>query len=231
MTSPTPHARRGPSWHAGLHAPTPLSLSFADSSTATLLDVLLGSGARPQPGRTLLESAGSLRVLARLSPAQLAHQGQLSAKRASQLAAALELGRRALSEELCSEPLRFADVDAVARWATPRLLLLEHEEVWLLCLDGRHRLRAARCVARGGLHGCSLMARDVLREALKAAASAIILLHNHPSGDPSPSPEDIELTRRLAAAARVIGTPLLDHVIVARGGTSSLRGLGLFEGR
>src|SRR6185503_7379736 len=98
--------------------------------------------------------------------------------------AALELGRRATLRALAEERVSVGSYDAVVDWARPRLATLDHEEVWFLALDGKNGLRAARCVARGGLHGCALTPRDILRPALREAASAIVLVHNHPSGDP-----------------------------------------------
>jgi DNA repair protein RadC len=118
----------------------------------------------------------------------------------------------------------------VARWARLRLSELDHEQVWVLALDGRNNLRAARRIAEGGLHGCSVETRDVLRAVVRDAASAFVLVHNHPSGDPSPSHEDVELTTTLVRAAQVIGTPLLDHVIVAGRTHASLYDLGIVRG-
>src|SRR5262249_14835030 len=106
---------------------------------------------------------------------------------------------------------------------------LDHEQIWALSLDGRNGLRASRRVAEGGLHGCSIDPRDVLRAVVRDAASAFVLVHNHPSGDPTPSGEDLELTRRIARAADTLGTPLVDHVIVAGGGHASLYDLGFLR--
>lgn len=120
-----------------------------------------------------------------------------------------------------------ASGDAVARWARPRLAHLEHEELWVLLLDGRNRLRHAVRAAQGGQHACSLTPADVLRPAVRGAASALVLVHNHPSGDPTPSREDVAMTRAVAAACEVVAIPLMDHVIVARDGASSLLEQGL----
>jgi DNA repair protein RadC len=119
--------------------------------------------------------------------------------------------------------------ESVAAWARPRLAWLDHEEVWLLALDGRNGLKSAQRIAQGGLHGCALTPRDVLRPAVRDGASAFVLVHNHPSGDPAPSPEDVEMTRAVAIAADVVGVPLLDHVVIARGGAESLLDLGVLE--
>ncbi len=104
-----------------------------------------------------------------------------------------------------------------------------HEQTWSLLLDGQNRLIGAVMLAEGGLHGCALRPSDIMRPALLAAASGFVLIHNHPSGDPTPSLADIELTREVANAAELLGVFLLDHVIVTRGGrASSLRDLELF---
>jgi DNA repair protein RadC len=97
----------------------------------------------------------------------------------------------------------------------------------VLALDGRHGLRAARRVASGGIHGLHVTARDPLRIALREAASAFVLVHNHPSGDPTPSDEDLAFTRVVVEGAAAIGTPMLDHVVVARRRATSMLDAGL----
>lgn len=137
------------------------------------------------------------------------------------LAAAFELGRRLGIEQSRAPPLLACSAD-VAAWATPRLAHLAHEELWMLALDGRSYLRAARCIAKGGLHGMATRPADPLRAALRADATAVVLVHNHPSGDPAPSAEDVRFTASVAAAAETVGVPLVDHVVVARGGFESV---------
>lgn len=195
-------------------------------SDAELLALLLGTGARGRPvmelSRRLLEDNFGLEGLARLSPHGLAAQHGLGPAKAARVTAALELGRRALSATNAARRLELSSFEAVARWASPRLLHLDHEEVWLLSLDGRNGLKSARRIAQGGMHACALTTRDVLAPALRDSASAIVLVHNHPSGDPRPSPEDMRMTRAVASACEVVGVPLLDHVVVAHGGAASL---------
>ncbi|MDQ2647745.1 MAG: JAB domain-containing protein, partial [Myxococcota bacterium] len=140
----------------------------------------------------------------------------------ARLAAAFELGRRVQIGRLRTNSFSVKDHTEVVAWAHPRLSGLDHEEVWLLSLDSRNTVKSARRIARGGAHGCALTTRDVLAPALRDHASAIILIHNHPSGDPRPSPEDLAMTRAIRAACDIVGMPLLDHVVVARGGSSSL---------
>jgi DNA repair protein RadC len=191
-----------------------------------LLAILLGTGTAGEHvselASDLLEALGGLEGLARAAAHGIATRRGVGPAKAARIVAALALGRRALLGGLAERETVLASFDAVAEWARPRLAGLDHEEVWLLCLDGRNGLKAARRIAQGGLHGCALTTRDVLGPALRDAASAILLVHNHPSGDPRPSAEDLGMTRVLAGACEVVGIPLLDHVIVARGGAASL---------
>jgi DNA repair protein RadC len=197
-----------------------------------LLALLLGT--RRTSERTLglaasvLETVGGLEGLGRIGPAALAEHSGMDHARSLLVAAALELGRRSLERGLADEANVMGSFHSVATWARPRLARLDHEQVWLLVLDGRNRLRSAQRVAQGGLHGCALTPGDVLRPAVREGGSAFVLVHNHPSGDPAPSREDVAMTRLVAAAGELLGVPLLDHVIVARGGESSLLELGAF---
>ncbi len=174
----------------------------------------------------LLASLGGIDGLGRATTSEVeAHIEGIFGRReparcARRIVAAIELGRRAACEGPApSSVLSSADV---AAWAIPRLVPLDHEELWLLALDGRSHVRGTRCVARGGLHGMAVRPADPLRLALRAGASSFVLVHNHPSGDPSPSEEDVRFTFQIAAAAAVVGMPLLDHVVVARAGFASV---------
>ncbi len=197
-------------------------------SDAQLVGLLLGTG---PPGEgadaaaaALLEEHGGLVGLARAGVGGLADSPGVGAARATRLAAALELGRRVQHE---TPPQRMRDPADVWRWARSRLAQLEHEELWVIALDGGSRLRAARRVAMGGLHGLHVATRDPLRYALREGASAFVLVHNHPSGDPTPSPEDIVFTSRVMEGSEVVGTPLVDHVVVTRTSYCSMADKGL----
>jgi DNA repair protein RadC len=202
-------------------------------SDADLLALLLATGTVGQSvsslASALLEVLGGLERLPRMGPHRLAQQRGIGPVKATRLLAAVELGRRVTVRSLSDERPLVGSFEAVTAWARPRLGGLDHEEVWLLCLDGRNGVRSARRIAQGGLHGCALRPADVLRPALEDASSGIVLVHNHPSGDPTPSLADVELTRTLAEACQLVGLYLLDHVIVARSGAESLRELELFE--
>jgi DNA repair protein RadC len=206
----------------------------ATLSDAELLAVILGTGCEGQSvldtARALLDFAGGLVALRRLGPHLMAMQRGLGPAKAARILAAIELHRRYAvadsTEHIRSEMRSFEHVVA---WARSQLLGLDHEEVWTLALDGQNRLIQARCVARGGQHGCAIQARDILRVSLRDGASGLVVVHNHPSGDPKPSHEDITMTLSLVEACSAVGLPLLDHVIIASGGAVSLFELGVLS--
>jgi DNA repair protein RadC len=202
-------------------------------SDTDLLAILLSTGAEGASAFAiaagLLEFSGGVVGLSRLSPHGIAARRGIGPAKAARIAAAIELGRRAWLASLQEDRAVVGSFESVVRWAEPRLACLDHEEVWVLGLDGRNGLNSVQRVGQGGLHGCALMPRDVLRPAVRDASSAIVLVHNHPSGDSRPSPEDVEMTRVLGRACELVGVPLLDHVIVARGGSSSLFELGALD--
>jgi DNA repair protein RadC len=172
---------------------------------------------------------GGVAGLARAGIGELAQTKRIGRVRAIRLAASVELGRRVIVAASLEAATKLPNKDAVLTWARPRLAALDHEELWVLALDGRQGLRAARRVASGGVHGLHVGVRDVLRLVLREAGSAFVLVHNHPSGDPAPSNEDIAFTKGVVEGASVVGTPLLDHVIVARQHSSSMLELGLLN--
>jgi DNA repair protein RadC len=202
-----------------------LLFDLARMSDAELVTLVLGTGTRGQTvasvASSLLEAFGGLDGLVRAGAHTLLGRAGLGPAKVARLTAALELGRRATLGGL-SLRAPLTSFEDVVEWARPRFAGLDHEEVWLFSLDGQNGLKAARRIAQGGQHGCALSTRDVLGVALRDAASAIVLVHNHPSGDPRPSAEDLGMTRALSHACKVVGLTLLDHVIVARGGASSL---------
>jgi DNA repair protein RadC len=124
-----------------------------------------------------------------------------------------------------------ADATTVGDVYGQRLAGLEHEVVIAIAVDGRNQLLGEFEVARGGRHGAALTPADVLRPMIRAGAAAAVLVHNQPSGDPTPSEEDVRLTKTVRNSGLIIGLPLLDHVIVAGrgGGSVSLRARGILE--
>jgi DNA repair protein RadC len=166
----------------------------------------------------LLEDAGSLDGLATVVPAALGRRG---ARRLVVLRAALELGRRAAATPLApGDPIR--DARSVHAHFLGRLPQLPREVFYVLLLDGRNRLRAEVRVSEGTLTTALVHPREVFGPAIRLGAAALVLVHNHPSGDPNPSSEDLVLTERLRQAGETIGIRVLDHVVVGRAGYVSL---------
>lgn len=178
--------------------------------------VLQPRGRTAALGTRVLTHVGGLRGLARAGPRALAEVPGVGHARAMRMLCALELGSRVHVGVAHREVLHGAE--DVARMMAPRLGGLDHEQMWVLSLDGAGTLRGLREVARGGRHGLVVTAREIMTLAVSDAASATVLVHNHPSGRVDPSPEDIAMTQAVAEAAEIVGIPLLDHVIVAAGG-------------
>ena len=140
---------------------------------------------------------------------------------AARLAAAFELGRRAASAEAPEDqPIR-GPMDVFRRMG-PRLRDASQEEFHALLLNTRHRVIREVLVTRGILDASLIHPREVFRTAVSEGAANLVLVHNHPSGDPTPSSEDRAVTRQLAAAGRALGIPVLDHVVIGRGRYVSL---------
>lgn len=197
---------------------------------ALLLTTGVSGGSAARLARELIAEVGSVQRLSRVGAHRLMLFPGIGPSKALRVLAGIELGRRlvlgsvTMAVNCGSEP---ACYEAIVQWARPRLVPLRHEEVWLLCLDSRNALRSTRRVAQGGRHGCALLPADVLRPAIEEAASAIVLVHNHPSGDPTPSHADRTMTRTLGEACEILGMVLMDHIVVAQQGSASLRQLGV----
>ena len=209
-----------------LHADGPESLADAE-----LLALLLGTGSRCgdaawQAGQ-LLGLNGGLQGLARATQAELAAVPGMGPVRSASIVAALELGRRLAMRRLRAGEAVLSPAD-VHRHFHPRLRDTPHERFVVVLLDGRHRWLRDVVVSQGTLTASLVHPREVFRPALREASAAVILVHNHPSGDPTPSREDVEITARLVRAGELLGVHVLDHVIVAERGYVSLREAGSF---
>ena len=192
-------------------------------SDATLLAVLIGSGTR---GINVMELAArlvrkyeSLSALAGASIEELVNDRTikgLGPARARSLRAALEIGRRLSREEMPAQVFIRApgDVAAVLR---DEVRVLEKERFWVLHLDTKNKLKRRPEPVSEGLVDASLVhPREVFRQAIRSSTSAVVLAHNHPSGDPTPSAEDVRLTRQLIEAGGIVDIRVLDHVILGR---------------
>jgi DNA repair protein RadC len=202
-----------------------LSRGAASLSDAELLAILLGSGRQGQNvveiAHDLLARAGDLRALAEFAEAELTAFPGVGPARAAVIQAAVEVGRRVTGSR--PERGRFLG-NAADVWThyRARLGTASVEEFWMLALDVRHRVLFESCVARGSLTGVEVHPRDVFRVLIRSAAASVIFCHNHPSGDPTPSRQDLELTNRLRQVGELCGIAVLDHVIVATDGFVSL---------
>src|SRR5688500_740299 len=208
-----------------------VDLGASALSTAELLAIVLGSGGRGRSalriGHEILGSVqGSLRRLAMRPVGELTTLVGVGRARAVMVHASLELGRRMVTESRDEAlPIR-SPRDVVAVFA-PRLEDLTVEEFHVAVLDAQHRLERDVTVTRGILNSSLVHPREVFREAIAERAAAIILVHNHPSGDPSPSTDDRNVTDQLVAAGRLLDIPVHDHVIIGRGRYTSFAEAGL----
>ncbi len=186
---------------------------------AELLELLIGAGSRGasahQLAGHLLREAGELAGLAGWERADFARIRGLGPAKAAELAACFELARR-LRERVADPGARLDSPAKVWARLEPLTVGLAVEKCWVLSLNRRHRLLGLQEVSSGTATSSLLHPREVFRIALKHAAPAAIVAHNHPSGDPAPSPADRAVTRQLTEAGRVLGVELLDHVIIGR---------------
>ena len=187
-----------------------------------LLALLLGSGT---PGRSAISVA---RALARRAPSELAawplvrwlRVRGIGPARAAALTAAFELGRRALACEPQAHAIRGPD-DVLAQ--VRDLARARREHFVVLLLNARHELQCRETISIGSLNASIVHPREVFLPAILHSAASVVLVHNHPSGDPEPSEEDLSITRRLVEVGELVGIGVLDHVIVASRGTVSFR--------
>ena len=201
-------------------------------SAAELIALLLRTGARGRDAvdvaRTLLARCGGLDRLECAPPCELATVPGVGAAKAASLAAAFELGRRCATSHLPEGAALRSPEDVFRRFAL-RLRRLAQERFLVVLLDGRHRVVGEEVISQGTLTASLVHPREVFRPALRASAAALILVHNHPSGDPTPSAEDRAVTSRLAEAGEILGIRVLDHVVVAERGYVSLREEGSLD--
>lgn len=201
-------------------------------SDRELLTILIGSGIR---GRSAAELAadllthgeGSLRLLASRLANRVAIPG-LGPAITARIAAALELGRR-LAREGPAERALIRGPRDVFELCAPALRDLPQEEFRVMLLNTQHAVLREVVVTRGTLDGSLVHPREVFRAAIAEGAAGVILVHNHPSGDPTPSPEDRSVTRQLAEAGKVVGIPVVDHVVIGDARYTSFVESGLLQ--
>jgi DNA repair protein RadC len=208
-----------------------VSLGASALSSAELLALLIGAGgpgsSALQVGQLLLAGAGgSLRRMAMQPVAALTATSGVGIARAVTVHAALELGRR-LASETRDDGAPVRSPRDVALLFAPRLEDLPVEEFHVAILDAQHRLERDVTITRGLLTSSLVHPREVFREAIAERAAAVILVHNHPSGDPTPSADDRLVTEQLVAAGKLLDIPVHDHIIIGRGRYISFAETGL----
>ncbi|PYQ20357.1 MAG: hypothetical protein DMF79_10610 [Acidobacteria bacterium] len=197
-------------------------------SSRELLALLVGTGSRRASALDVADRllAGGLRGLAARSLGELEGTHGLGRAKATRVLAALELSARLASEGRTSAPFFRTPAESAA-YLLPRYAARPVETFGLLALDVRRRLRHEAVVSVGCLTASLVHPREVFQEAVVARAAAILIFHNHPSGDPEPSAEDVALTRRLAQAGTLMGIEVLDHLVLGAGRFVSLKERGV----
>jgi DNA repair protein RadC len=201
-------------------------------SAQEVLALILGRGIKDESvmvtSQKLISRFGGLKGVANASLEQLTQTKGIGPAKAAQIKAALELSKR-LEADVSEHPRQVLkspeDVVAVMR---SKLKGKKKEHFWVICLDTRNRLINCRPVSMGSLDTSIVHPREVFKEAFSSSAASVIFVHNHPSGDPEPSKEDIEPTKRLAKAGEIMGIDILDHIIVCDKNYASLKASNLF---
>ena len=158
---------------------------------------------------------------------QLSRRRGLKGAKVAQLKAALEIGRR-MREAAPDERPQVGSPDDAYRLLQFGMAALEQEEMWVILLDTRNRvIGRPRPIYRGSLNSTQVRVADLFREAVRENAASIVIAHNHPSGDPTPSPEDVRVTRDVVQAGKLLDVELLDHLVIGRRGFVSLKQRGL----
>jgi DNA repair protein RadC len=186
-------------------------------SSAELLAIILRTGVAGcnviDLSLRLLTRYGGLSGLARASVQELCQENGLGIAKAAQLKAALEIGRRLQLESPEQRPQILSPAD-VANMLMLEMQALEQEQLRVLLLDSKHRVLKTSIVYVGSLNASMVRIGELFREAIRANCAAIIVVHNHPSGDPTPSREDNAVTRQIVEAGRLLNIDVLDHIIL-----------------
>lgn len=182
-----------------------------------LLALVIGSGSRDldalELANRLIARAGGLHGLPRIGVGDLCDVRGVGTARAAQILAAVELGRRTLTRAAADRP-RLTTPRQLAAYLLPQFGAATVEQFGIVMLDTKHHVIRIKIVSSGSLDSTVVHPREVFREAASASAAAIVLFHNHPSGDPTPSPDDLVLTTRMVNAGDIMGIDVIDHLIL-----------------
>lgn len=203
----------------------------ADLSLPELLAIVLGRGSKEGSALDLayrlLENFGDIVVLGRASVDELTNVPGIGFVRACQIAAAVEVGKR-FSRASATRGVSVSGPSEVATLFMDEMKHYDKEHFKAALLNTKNQILKVVTVSIGSLNASVVHPREILKPAISASAASIILVHNHPTGDPAPSKEDVEFTRRFAKCGELIGIQLLDHVIIGSGGYRSLKEAGVF---
>ena len=201
-----------------------------EPSALELLCVLLSGGTGSLPvievGSALLDRFGSLSGILREPPSGLMRVRGVGKRIAARIRAARDLGRRFWATERHAPKLYLSGPDDVAELLLQEMSGLDREHFRAILLDTKNRILGLRTISIGSLNSSVVHAREVFKAAVSESAQAIVLVHNHPSGLPEPSREDLAVTDRLVEAGRILGIEILDHVVLGTQGFVSLKELG-----
>jgi DNA repair protein RadC len=199
-------------------------------SNAELIAILMRSGLKGtnvlQLSQELLITAGGLTGLHRMPYEELCQVRGIGPAKAAQIKAAIELGRRLSVAQPDERPTIQSPEDA-AELLLYEMGALEREHLRVLLLDTRNRLVKVSEVYRGSLNSSLIRIGEVFRDAVRINAAALIIAHNHPSGDPTPSPEDVAVTKAIGEAGKLLDVEVLDHIIIGKNKYVSLKAKGL----
>ena len=199
-------------------------------STAELLAIILRTGTRDENvillSHRILARFGSLAGMVQASTAEMIAEHGIGPAKVAQLKAALELGRRMLVESPEERPQIRSPADA-ANLVMTEMGLLEQEQLRVILLDTKNRVLATPTIYVGSLNTSLIRVGELFREAIRTNCASLIVLHNHPSGDPTPSPEDVAVTRQIVDAGKLLDVDVLDHLVIGRQRFVSLKERGL----
>ena len=202
-----------------------LSHGTAVLSNTELIAILMGCGTREESVMTLasrvIASAGGLSGLASLSPQDMVRIKGIGSAKACSLAAALELGRR-MAGQAGRDRMRFASPEDASNLFMEEMRYLRQESFRCAALNIKNEVISIEQISVGSVNAVHASPRDVFEAAIRKGAAAVIIAHNHPSGDPSPSEEDKNLTRRLCESGKILGIQVLDHIIIGDGVYTSM---------
>jgi DNA repair protein RadC len=199
-------------------------------SSAELLAILLRVGVRGenavQVGQRLLQKLGGLAGLHRAPIEEVCAQHGIGEAKAAQIKAAIELGRRLMVESPEERPIINSPADAAAL-VSYEMAALEQEHLRVILLDIRNHVLDIVDVYKGSVNSSQVHIGEVFKPAIRRGAPNVIVIHNHPSGDPTPSPDDIAVTRALTQAGKLLDIDVLDHMVIGQGRWVSLKERGL----